>query len=101
MNRIELALRQRSVLPSERDRHIEKSARCEAAIEMPQSRNDHSGDRDTDVGARLIEDKEVEARALDEVHARSHLLACVETAELRVVNVRPDGRSATRRQIGM
>src|SRR6516162_452082 len=100
VKRIELAFRQRSVLPSELDRHIVKPARCEAAIEMPQSRNDHSGDRDPDVGARLIEHKEVEARALGEVHARSHLLACVETAELRA-NVRPDGRSATRRQIGM
>src|SRR6516162_2306197 len=100
VKRIELAFRQRSVLPSELDRHVVKSARCEAAIEIPQSRNDHSGDRDPDVGARLIEDEEVEARALGEVHARGHLLARVETAELRA-KVRSDGRSTARRQIGM
>ena len=83
MKRIELAFRQRLVSPSELDRDIVKPARCEAAIEMPQSRDDHSGDRDLDVGARLIEDEEIEARALGQVHAGGHLLARVEIAELR------------------
>src|SRR5262249_39528310 len=100
MKRIELAFRQRSVSPSELDRDIVKPPRCEAAIEMPQSRDDHSGDRDLDVEARLIEDEEIEARALGQVHAGGHLLARVEIAELRA-KVRSDGRSAARDQIGM
>src|SRR5262249_26662720 len=67
MKRIELVFRQRLVSPSELDGDIEKTARREATVEMPQSRNDHSGDRDFDVGARLIEDEEIEARTLGEV----------------------------------
>src|SRR5262249_58925941 len=96
MKWIELVFRQRSVSPPELDRHIVKPARCEAAIEMPQSRNDHSGDRDPDVGARLIEDEEIEARALGEIHAGPHLLARVENAELRA-EVRSDQGSYARR----
>src|SRR5262249_62173140 len=83
MKRIELAFRQRLVSPSELDRDIVKPARCEAAIEMPQSRDDHSGDRDLDVGARLIEDEEIEARALGQGHAGGHLRARVEIAQTR------------------
>ena len=83
VNWIELVFRQRPVPQSELDRNIVKPARREAAIEMPQSRNDHSDDRDVDVGTRLIEDEEVEARSLGEMHAGGHLLARIETAELR------------------
>src|SRR5713101_2318978 len=100
VKRIELVLRQRPFSPSELDRDIVKPARREAAIEMPQSRNDHPDDRDLDIGARLIEDEEIEALAPGEVDAGGHLLARVETAELRA-EVRPDDRSAARRQIGM
>ena len=100
VKRIELVFRQRPVPQSELDRNIVKPARREAAIEMPQSRNDHPDDRDLDVGARLIEDEEIEARALGELHAGGHLLALVELAELRA-EVRSDDRSAARRQIGM
>src|SRR5262245_59736681 len=100
MQRIELAFRQRPVSPSELDRDFVKPARCEAAIEMPQSRNDHSGDWDLDGGARRIEDEEIEARALGQFHAGGHLFARVEIAELRS-KVRSDGRSAARHQIGM
>src|SRR5262245_66217044 len=96
MKRIELVFRQRLVSPSELDRDIEKPARREATVEMPQSRNDHSGDRDFDVGSRLIEDEEIEARTLGEVHASRHLLARIEIAELRA-KVWSDGRGATRR----
>src|SRR5262249_10736755 len=100
MKRIELVFRQGSVSPSELDRDIVKPTRCEAAIEMPQSRDDHSSDRDLDIGARLIEDEEIETRALGHVHAGDHLLARVEIAEFRG-KVWSDGRSAARRQIGM
>src|SRR5262245_50500256 len=64
---------------------------------MPQSRNDDAHDRNSDVGARLIEDEEVEALALSEVHAGGHLLTCVETAELRA-EARSDARIAAGRQ---
>src|ERR1700722_11084110 len=79
--RIELVFWQRPVAQSELYRDIVKPAGGEAAIEMPQSRNDHPDDRDLDVRARLIEDEEIEARALDEAHASHHLLALVETTE--------------------
>ena len=61
MKRVELVFRQRPVPQSELDRDIIKPARREAAIEMPQSRNDHPDDRDLDVGARLVENEEIEA----------------------------------------
>jgi hypothetical protein len=77
VKRIELVFQQRLVSQSELYRDIVKPARREAAIEMPQSRNDHSDDRDIDVGARLIEDEEIEALSLGEAHARHHLLALV------------------------
>src|ERR1700731_1418158 len=57
LKRIELAFRQRPVSQSELYRDIVEPARGQAAIEMPQSRDDHSDDRDLDVGARLIEDE--------------------------------------------
>ena len=50
---------------------------------MPQSRNDHSEDRHLDVGARLIEDEEIEARLLRKGDAGRHLLARVEMPKLR------------------
>src|SRR5882757_4234789 len=98
VKRIELVFRQWPVSPSQLDRHIVKPARREAAIEMPQSRNDHPDDRDLDIGAGLIEHEEIEALTLGEVHAGGHLLARVEMAELRA-EVGSDGRGAARRQI--
>src|ERR1700722_17426843 len=100
VSRIELVLRQRLVAQSELDRHIVKPAGREAAIEMPQSRNDHSDDRDLDVGAGLIEDEEVEALSLGKAHASGHLLARVEMAELRI-GAQPGRRMADWRQEGM
>ena len=77
VKRIELAFRERPVAQSELDRNIVKPARREAAIEMPQSRNDHPDDRDLDVGTRLIEDEEIEARSLGEIaRRRSPARAC-------------------------
>src|SRR5882672_4923342 len=83
MERVELAFQQRLIPQSKLYRNIVKPAGCEAAIEMPQSWNDHSDDRDLDVGARLIENEEVEARLLGETHADAHLFVRSETAELR------------------
>ena len=84
MKWIELVFRQRPVAQSELYWNLVKAAGCEAAIEMPQSRNDHSNHRHLDIGARLIEDEKVEARSLSETHTSAHLLARVETAELGV-----------------
>src|SRR5262245_62413397 len=100
MNRIDLVFQHRPVSPPELDRHVVEPAGCKAAIEMPQSWNDDSCNRDLDVGARLIEDKEIEARALGGAHAGRHLLARVETVELRV-EAGLNRRLAGRRQIGM
>ena len=100
MNRIELAFRQRPVAQSELDRNIVKPARREAAIEMPQSRNDHArrpGRRCRGASDRARGSRGPRAR---EVHAGGHLLARVEMAELRA-EVRSDRRTAARRQIGM
>src|ERR1700720_3478420 len=99
--RSELAFRQRPVAQSELDRNVVKPARREAAIEMPQSRNDHPDDRDLDVGPCLIEDEEVEASAPGDVDAGVDLLArVVERAELRA-GIGRDLRMAARRQKGI
>ena len=82
VNRIELVFRQRPVSQSELYRNIVKSARPEAAIEMPHSRNDHSDDRDIDVGARLIEDEEIEALSLGGMDTGGHLFVRFEKVEL-------------------
>src|SRR5271169_6606394 len=100
VNRIELVFLQRPVTPSELYRHIVKPAGREAAIEMPQPRNDHSDDRRLDVGTRLIEDEEIEAGVLRQGDACRHLLARVETAKLRA-EFRLGHRISARRQIGM
>src|SRR3984957_3514736 len=100
VNRIELVFRQGTVAQSELYRHIVKPAGREASIEMPQSRNDHADDRRLDVGARLIEDEEIEARLLREGDAGRHLFACVEMAKLRA-ELRSDHRIAARGQIEM
>src|SRR5712672_4348125 len=84
VDRIERAFRQRPIAQAELDRNVVKPARREAAIEMPQPRYDHADDRDLDVGARLVEDEEIEALALGETHAGGHLLARLETVESRV-----------------
>ena len=89
MKRIELVFRQRPVSQSELYRNIVKPARREAAIEMPQSRNDHPDDRDLDVGTRLIEDEEVEALlAWRDARRRSPARAC------------RDGRTSSRSSVG-
>ena len=97
VKRIELVFRQRPVPQSQLYRNIVKPARREAAIEVPHSRNDHSDDRDVDVGPRLIKDEEVEALSLGVTHAGGHLLARVETAELRA-EARLDHRIVAWRQ---
>src|SRR5262245_34113247 len=100
MNGIELVLRQRPVSQSELYRNIVKPARREAAIEMPHSRNDHSHHRDANVGARLIEHKEIKALLLGDAHASAHLLAYLETAKLRL-GTQLEHRKVAWRQIGM
>src|ERR1700678_3002795 len=98
VNRIELVFPQGPVTPSELYRHIVKPAAREASIEMTQSRNDHSDDRRFDVGTRLIEDEEIEARLLRERDAGRHLFARVAMAKLRA-ELRLD--HTARGQIGM
>ena len=83
VNRIELVFLQGTVTQSEPYRHIVKPAAREASIEMTQPRNDHADDRSLDVGTRLIEDKEIEARLLRERDARRHLFARVEMARVK------------------
>src|SRR5215475_4458402 len=96
VKRVELVFRKRVVSPSKLDRDVIKSTGREAAIEMPQTRNGHPDDRDLNIGARLVEHEEIEARALGHVDAGSHLLARVETAEFGA-GVRSDGRRVARR----
>src|SRR3974390_1249243 len=100
MKRIYFVFRQRSVAQSELNRNIIEPARREAAIEMPHSRNDYPHNWNVDVGARLIEDKEVEALPLGQTHAGNHLLARVETADLRA-KARLDRWIVAWRQKGM
>src|ERR1700733_15446273 len=100
VNRIELVFLEGTVTQSELYRHIVKPAAREAPIEMTQSRNDHPDDRRLDVGTRLIEDEEIEARLLREGDAGDHLFARGEMAKLRA-GFRSDHRVAARGQIGM
>src|SRR5580692_6877257 len=100
VNRIELVFLQGTVTQSELYRHIVKPAAREASIEMTQSRNDHADDRRLDVGTRLIEDEEIEARLLRERDARHDLFARIEVAKLRA-ELRSDHRITARGQIGM
>src|SRR5438552_8703330 len=83
VKRIELVFRQRPVSQPELYRNIVKPAGREAAIEMPHSRNDHSDDRDLDVGPRLIKNEEVEALLLGDAHTSIHLLVHIKAAKLR------------------
>ena len=83
MNRIELVFLEWPVTPSELHRNIVEATRREAAIEMPQSGNDHSGDRGADVGTGLIEDQKIEAFSLGKAYAGDHLFARVNMIALR------------------
>src|SRR5262245_66506932 len=83
MKWIELAFQQPSVAQSELYRNIVKPARCEAAIEMPHSRNDHPHDRNINVGARLLEDEKAEALLPGQTHAGGDLLARADPPDLR------------------
>ena len=60
MNWIELGLRQWPLSKSELYRNIVKPASREAAIEMPQSRNDNPDHGNAYIGARLIENQEIQ-----------------------------------------
>src|ERR1700722_4533602 len=100
VNRIEFVFLEGTVTQSELYRHIVKPAAREAPIKMTQSRNDHPDDRRLDVGTRLIEDEEIEARLLREGDARHDLFPRVEMAKLRA-ELRSDCRITARGQIGM
>ena len=60
MNWIELGLRQWPLSKSELYRNVVKPARREAAIEMPQSRNDNPDNGNAYIGTRLIENQEIQ-----------------------------------------
>ena len=60
---IKLILGPGLVQQSELDRNVIKPAGCKTAVEMPQSWNDHSSNRYSDVGARVIENEEIVARS--------------------------------------
>src|SRR5262249_13680725 len=100
VHRIELVFRQWPVSQSQLDRNIVKPAWREAAIEMPQSGNDHPDDGDPDVGARLVEHEKIEALARGKSHASHHLLAFIEAAEFGA-EIQSSRRIAVRYQIGM
>src|SRR6266481_9768038 len=99
--RSEFVFQKRPISQSEFHRNIVKSARSEAAIEMPQSRNDHSDDRNLDVGPRLIEDEEIEACAPGDIDAGEHLIARVVDRTDICAAARLDRRMAAWRQKGM
>src|SRR5271170_5848801 len=67
---------------------------------MPQSGNDHAGNRDLDVGAGLVQDEEIEPKTFDQLDARPHLLAPIVLCEFRKPSP-PEGSLAVGLQIGM
>src|ERR1700693_2753706 len=99
--RRKFAFRQRPIQPSELYRNIVKPARSEAAIEIPQCRNDHSDDLDRNGGPRLIEDEEIEAGSPGDVDAGVYLRTrIVDRAEFRA-EARGGRRIANGRQEGI
>src|ERR1700693_206387 len=100
MQRIELALRHRSLEPSKLDRHVVEPAGRKPPIEMSQARDDDTHDRNRDVGPCLVEHEEIEPRAPGNLDAGLGLLAGVELPELRI-GIGPHRRTAARQQIGM
>ena len=83
MKRVEFAFRQWPIAPTQLYRNVVQPSRSEAAVEVPQSWYDNSNHRHLDVGASLLENKEIKANLLGEVHASHHLLAAVEMTEVR------------------
>src|SRR5664279_6143946 len=67
--RSKFVFRERSIQPAQLHRNVVEPAWCKAAIEMPQSGNDHPDDGDLHVGPGLIEDEEIETRALGDLDA--------------------------------
>ena len=100
VNRIKLVFLDRPIPQSELHRHIIEPAWCEAAIEMPQVRNDNADNRNLDIGSRLIEDKEIEAGIFRQRDASCNLLMRVELAELNA-EIRLHLRIFARNQIGI
>src|SRR5689334_11496891 len=80
--RVELALRYRAVAKSDLDGNIVQPAGREAAVEVPQRGNDYSDNGHPDVGAGLVQNKEIEALSLDEFDAGKHLRSVIELAEI-------------------
>src|SRR6187399_2051639 len=68
---------------------------------MPQSRNNHSNDRDLDVGPGLVEDEEIEACAPGDIDAGEHLIARVVDGTDMCAAARLHRRTAAWRQKGM
>src|SRR5665213_457547 len=73
--RRQFGFRQRPVAQSEFYLNVVKPARTEAAVEMPQSRNDHSHNGNLDVGPGLVEDQKIETGAPRNIDAGEHLVA--------------------------
>ena len=82
VDRIEIGLGPGLVQQSELDRNVIKPAGCETAVEMSQPWNNHSSNRYSDVGARVIENEEIVACSVGNRHAGIYLLTSVEMAEL-------------------
>src|SRR5262249_25874033 len=83
MNWIELGLRQWPFSKSELYRNIVKPARCEAAIEMPQSRDDNPDHGNAYIGTRLVENQKSQTLSVWLTDPSAQLLRNVETAEFR------------------
>src|SRR5262245_22964099 len=73
--RSEIAFQSRAIQQSKLQRNIVKPARREAAIEMPQARNEHPDHGDLDVGPRLVQYQEIISRAGGDLDAGIDLVA--------------------------
>src|SRR6478609_1366525 len=100
MELIERIFRKRPISQSKLYRDIVKPTRCEAPIEVPQTRHNHPDNGYLDVGACLIKDEKIEALALGGAHASHNLLPPIEAAE-SWLGIRSNWRFAFRYQIRM
>ena len=73
--RIQAGFPQSSLSQAQFDRHIIESPGSETAVEMPQSRNDHAGNRYPDVRPGLVENEKIQAETFGKLDASQNLIA--------------------------
>src|SRR6185437_8516826 len=100
MERVQTGLPQSPFAQAELDRHVIESPRSEAAMEMPQSRNNYPDNGNPDVRPGLIDNKEIQAATFGKLDASKDLVAPIEVG--KPAGSRPPGGGlAVRHYVGV